>query len=210
MWFNLPPAHPDWSKAIRHLKKADPVLRGIIPKVGPCTLHPRRDLFIVLCQSIFSQQISTRVAEVLFARFRALFPRSRPTPRRVREALMGDETFIAGCGLSRQKKAYLLDLSHHFEQRLVPWRKFSRMTDEEVIASLTQVKGIGRWTAEMLLMFTLNRPDVLPVDDLGLRKGMQQAYRLGDLPKAAEMVKLADSWRPWRSIGTWYMWRQFD
>ena len=210
MWFNKPPAHPDWSPAIRHLKKADPVLRPIITKVGPCTLHPRSDLFIVLCQSIFSQQISTAVATTLFGRFRKLFPKCRPTPRRVKQLLLGDESLFAGCGLSRQKRTYLIDLAHHFENGLVPWRRFGAMSDEEIIESLTQIKGIGRWTVEMLLIFTLNRPDVLPVDDLGLRKGIQQAYGLTEMPKKAEMEKIAEPWRPWRSIATWYMWRQFD
>lgn len=210
MWSSTLPENPDWSLAVRHLKKVDPVLRPIIAQGGPCTLHPRSDLFIMLCQSIFSQQISTTVAATLFSRFRRLFPGHRPTPRRVRHLLLGDQSLYLGCGLSRQKRTYLIDLAHHFENKLIPWRRFAHMSDEEIIDSLTRIKGIGRWTVEMLLMFTLNRPDVLPVDDLGLRKGMMLAYKLKEIPKRAEMERIAEKWRPWRTVATWYMWRQFD
>src|ERR1051325_7522595 len=176
MWFEPPPADPDWKRAARHLRRADPVLAKVIDRVGPCTLHPRRDYFVVLCKAIFTQQISTPVAAVLFGRFRELFPLRRPTPALVAEALANNHVeVLRKCGLSRQKAAYLQDLSRHFLDGRVPTRRLGRMSDEEVIEALVEVKGIGRWTAEMFLIFTLNRPDVLPVDDLGLREGVRDS-----------------------------------
>jgi DNA-3-methyladenine glycosylase II len=208
MWFKTPTRAPDWADAVRHLRR-DPALRPIIRRVGPCTLHPRRDYFVVLCKSIFTQQISTKIATVLFARFAALFPNQRPTPARVVAALTGgvDDATLRMCGLSRQKRAYLLDLARHFVDGRIPTHRLARMSDEEVIDALVTVNGIGRWTAEMFLIFTLNRPDVLPVDDLGLRKGIQTVYRLPAMPKPLECVALAEPWRPWRTIATWYLWR---
>lgn len=198
----------DWSAARAHLRRADPALAAVITRVGPCTLAPRRDYFVALCQSIFSQQVSTAVAAVLFDRFRALFPSRRPTPTRVIELLEGgDEQRVRTCGLSRQKRAYLLDLARHFVSGQIDRRRLGRMDDEAVIESLTRVKGVGRWTAEMFLIFVLNRPDVLPVDDLGLRKGVQQVRGLAELPDALTCRTLAEPWRPWRSVATWYLWR---
>jgi DNA-3-methyladenine glycosylase II len=197
------PACPGWTGAERHLSKVDPILRRIIRRVGPCTLAPRKDYFAALCQSILNQQISTQVAIVIYNRFRDLFPRRRPTP----EALLQiDDVTLRGVGLSRQKLLYLRSLAEAFASGNVPVRRFNRM-DEEIIQSLIPVKGIGRWTVEMFLMFVLNRPDVLPVDDLGLKKGVQQAFGLPELPKAPEIIDLAQSWRPYRTVATWYLWR---
>ena len=182
-------------------------MRSIIERVGPCTLAPRRDYFVVLCKSIFTQQISTRIATILFNRFRDNFPQRRPTPQRVIEFLQSDSELVRACGLSRQKQSYLLDLAQRFLQGQIPTRAFSRMSDEEVIQSLVQVKGIGRWTGEMFLIFVLNRPDVLPVDDLGLREGARRFYGLKERPKARELTELGEQWRPWRTIATWYLWR---
>ena len=177
--------------------------------MGPCTLAPRRDYFVVLCKSIFSQQISTAVAATLFGRFRDLFPGRRPTPALVLAKLAGeDEAVLRHCGLSRQKKTYLLDLAEHFATGQIPTRKLARMGDEEIIESLVRVKGVGRWTAEMFLIFVLNRPDVLPVDDLGLREGVRDVHGLAERPAAAAVRALAEPWRPWRSIATWYLWRR--
>lgn len=209
MWFEPPPAEPDWAPALRHLRKADPVLRPIIARVGPCTLHPRRDYFVVLCKAIYSQQVSTAVATILFDRLRDQFPGRRPTPARVREFLTtgGDEQ-LRRCGLSRQKRAYLIDLAEHFVDGRIPTRRLSRLTDEQVIDALVRVNGVGRWTAEMFLIFTLNRPDVLPVDDLGLREGVRALYGLTERPAAAEVVARGEAWRPYRSVATWYIWRR--
>ncbi|MGD0539886.1 MAG: DNA-3-methyladenine glycosylase [Tepidisphaeraceae bacterium] len=200
-----------WSTARSHLAKSDPIMRKIADAIGPCTLMPNRDHFTVLCKSIYSQQISSVVAAVLFGRFREKFPRKRPTPGHALELLNhSDPNRLQGCGLSRQKRQYLIDLSQHFLSGKIPSRRLSRMSDEEVIESLTAVKGIGRWTAEMFLIFVLNRPDVLPVDDLGLQKAVKSAYGLAQLPKKAELTKLAEVWRPYRSIATWYLWRAAD
>ena len=189
-------------------------MRRLIEHVGPCTLAPRRDYFVVLCKAIFTQQISTAVAAVLFARFRKLFPAQRPTPQRVLELIdahgNGDGALLRQCGLSRQKRAYVRDLAWHFATDQIPTRRIVSMCDDEVIESLVKVKGIGRWTAEMFLIFTLNRPDVLPVDDLGLQKGMQRLFALRKPPDRKRLEKLAEPWRPYRSIATWYLWRGFD
>jgi DNA-3-methyladenine glycosylase II len=201
---------PDWSSARRHLSR-DPILRDIIAAVGPCMLKPRRDHFVLLCKSIYSQQISTTVATVLFGRFREKFPRKQPTPQLVRKLLTdGTEAELKGCGLSRQKKKYLIDLSEHFISGAIPNHQLSRLTDEEVIKALTAVNGIGRWTAEMFLMFVLNRPDVLPADDLGLQRAVKSAYGLKQWPKSSKLIKLAEPWRPYRTIATWYLWRSVD
>jgi DNA-3-methyladenine glycosylase II len=200
----------NWSVARRHLEHSDPVIRDIMAAVGRCTLSSRRDHFVLLCKSIYSQQISTTVAAVLFGRFREHFPQKRPTPQRVLKLLGAqDPKRFQGCGLSRQKRQYLMDLSRHFATGRIP-RHLSRMSDEKVIESLTAVKGIGRWTAEMFLIFVLNRPDVLPVDDLGLQRAMKSAYRLSRWPSARTMTKIAEKWRPYRTIATWYLWRAAD
>jgi len=170
---------------------------------------PPAGLFRGPCKAIFTQQISTAVAAILFARFRDLFPLRRPTPQLVFDALCNVEADVPRkCGLSRQKAAYLRDLSRHFLDGRVPTRRLGRMSDEEVIESLVAVKGIGRWTAEMFLIFTLNRPDVLPADDLGLREGVREVYGLSERPGAKALKEIGEPWRPYRSIATWYLWRR--
>ena len=209
MWFNESPQLADWTEATRHLNRVDPVLGKVIKGVGICTLRPRRDYFVVLCKSIYSQQISTKVAATLFGRFCRMFPNGRPTPTLVMQRLSeGDDDALRACGLSRQKKSYLLDLAGHFADGRVPTRKLSRMEDEEIIQALVGIKGVGRWTAEMFLIFVLNRTDVLPVDDLGLREGMRDVYGMRDRPTVAQMREIAEKWRPYRSIATWYIWRR--
>jgi DNA-3-methyladenine glycosylase II len=209
MWFEPPPADPDWKRAARHLCRVDPVLAKIIRRVGPCTLHPRRDYFVVLCKAIFTQQISTAVAAILFARFCQLFPSKRPTPNLVLEAIRnGNGEVLKKCGLSRQKAAYIEDLAQHFADGRIPTKKLGRMCDEDVIEALVEVNGIGRWTAEMFLIFTLNRPDVLPVDDLGLREGVRDVYGMPERPGAKALTEFGERWRPYRSVATWYIWRR--
>lgn len=208
MWFERPPGVPDWSAAEAHLRQVDPALATIIDHVGPCTLAPRRDYFVVLCKAIFTQQISTVVATTLFGRFRDLFPMRRPTPARVLVVLQGDPAVLRSCGLSRQKMSYLADLAQHFVDGQIPTRRITAMSDEAIIESLVRVRGIGRWTAEMFLIFVLNRPDVLPVDDLGLREGVRDVGQLAGRPTAAEVTARAAIWRPFRSIATWYLWRR--
>jgi DNA-3-methyladenine glycosylase II len=211
MWFDKPPRQPDWKTARAHLARVDPTMKHIIRRVGPCTLAPRRDYFVVLCKSIFTQQISTRIATILYGRFSELFPRKRPTPQLVLEVLNGhtdgDLERLKRCGLSRQKRTYIADLAQHFAEGEIPTHRFGRMEDEAIIESLVRVKGVGRWTAEMFLIFVLNRTDVLPVDDLGLREAVKKAYNLPERPGAAELREIAERWRPWRTIATWYLWR---
>ena len=208
MWFASSAVQPDWFAARRHLRKVDPVMAAVIKQVGPCTLRPRRDPFVVLCSAIFNQQLSVAAAATLFNRFRDQFPRRRPTPpATVAFLTTADPQLIKQCGISRQKQAYLVDLARHFVDGRLQTTRLGKWTDEEVIEHLTQVNGIGRWTAEMFLMFTLNRPDVLPVDDLGLLKGVQRAYDLPALPTKDQVRERAEPWRPYRTVATWYLWR---
>jgi DNA-3-methyladenine glycosylase II len=194
----------DWTEATAHLSRVDPKLAAVMQRVGPCTLKPGGDCFIALCRAIISQQISGVVAKAIVKRFKRLFPHSRPTAKHL--LTLTDEQ-LRSAGLSRQKMSYLRDLAAHFAEGRIPTRRFSKMTDEEIIQSLLPIKGIGRWTAEMFLIFVLNRTDLLPVDDLGVRKGFQKVYGLKTEPKAAKMIQIAENWRPWRTIGSWYMWR---
>ena len=209
MWFNPADSANGWKPAMKHLSRADNRLARIIRRVGPCTLHPRRDYFVTLCKSIYSQQLSVKVAATLFGRFRDQFPARRPTPARVREYLLTEgEAGSRRVGLSRAKASYILDLSDHFLSNRIPTRRLSSMSDEQVIEALVEVKGIGRWTAEMFLMFVLNRPDVLPVDDLGLREGVREVFELAKRPTPKEVIALGEPWKPYRSIATWYIWRR--
>ena len=196
-----------WSTAQRRLAKSDSVMKQIIRKVGDCTLAPRRDYFAKLCQSIYSQQLSTKVAHVLFGRFRDQFARRRPTPQAVVTFLQSDDEQIKAVGLSRQKRAYLHNLATHFCNDAALTRRFARMEDEAIIQSLIHIKGIGRWTVEMFLIFCLNRPDVWPVDDFGVRKAIQLAYGFKEIPTKKEMMQLGEQWRPWRTIASWYLWQ---
>lgn len=180
-------------------------------QVGPCTLAPLPKPFPMLVLSIFSQQLSVKGAETLYGRFRQRMPRSQVTPKNVLAALHGegawDEETIRQCGLSRQKRAYLIDLARHVVDRRLPLAKLSQFDDETVIEKLTAVKGIGVWTAQMYLMFTLCRPDVLPIADLGLQEAAKRSYGLAERPKGADLTALAEPWRPFRTIATWYLWR---
>ena len=206
MWFTAG-AGEQWAPAVAHLSRDKP-LAEVIRRIGPCTLVPRRDHFIKLCQSIFSQQVSVKAAAAMFHRFRGQFPRRCPTPQRVSAFLTdGDPKLIRQCGLSRQKRVYLLDLSRHFEHGLLPTRRLATMDDDAVIDALVAVNGIGRWTAEMFLIFCLNRPDVWPIDDIGLQEGVRLAYGHPARMTKAELTTFGERFGPWRSIATWYFWR---
>jgi DNA-3-methyladenine glycosylase II len=198
---------PDWSAAERHLQSACPHMKRIIARHGPCKLVPRRNYFVLLCRAIMAQQISTAAAATIFRRFAALFPRKTPKPDLLLK--IPDETLRAA-GLSRQKIVYVRDLARHFIDGRLPTRRFATMTDEEIIAALTAVKGIGRWSAEMFLIFTLNRPDVFPVGDLGIQKKLHHFYspRRKLPPKA--LIPLGQRLRPWRTVASWYLWRTID
>jgi len=192
--------------ACRHLKKVDPKLGRIIKRVGTCELHAvaPRDPFEALCLSIASQQLSTKAADTIFRRFCDLFPNRKPTPDGV---MTLSDAEIRGAGFSRPKVTFIKDLAAHVLDGRLDLKGLKKHPDEDVMRQLIAVKGIGRWTGEMFLMFTLGRPDVLPVDDLGVRKGMQIAYGLDEPPKPDVMREIGEPWRPYRSVGTWYMWR---
>lgn len=198
-----------WAReAVEHLRRADPVLARVIDAVGPFAPQLRRERFSALCRAIIFQQLAGAAAHTIYTRFVALFPGARfPTPRRVIEA---PETLLRGAGLSRQKIRYLKDLAAHVQSRALNFHRFPRMTDEEIIAELIGVNGVGRWTAEMFLMFNLGRPDVLPVDDLGFRNAVRRLYRMRKAPDAKRLRALAERWRPYRSAAVWYLWRSAE
>jgi DNA-3-methyladenine glycosylase II len=208
VFFPKPAKLPDWSSAVNHLRR-DRVLRRVIDRVGSCTLAPRRDPFNALVRAIYAQQISTVIATTLYGRLCEQFPRRTPTPAGLLRLLTapGNDELVRHCGLSRQKRAYLIDLAEHFLDGRINPRSLRRLEDEAVIDALTDVHGIGRWTAEMFLIFQLNRPDVLPVDDLGVRDAVRRFYQLPDRPRAEALRRVAEAWAPYRSIATWYLWR---
>jgi DNA-3-methyladenine glycosylase II len=196
--------HDNHAPARLHLAKTDPVLRQLIARVGPCQLVPHRHHFATLCDSIISQQLSTRVAEVIFDRFAGLYPQRRPTPQTVRETPLPR---LRSVGLSRQKASYLKDLATGFlDGRIRPGR-LARQSNEEIIEALVSIHGIGRWTAEMFLIFSLNRPDVLPVDDLGIKKAIQRWYKLPALPSPKKIRAIGKDWHPYETIASWYLWQ---
>jgi DNA-3-methyladenine glycosylase II len=198
------------ARARRVLMRRDPVLGAIIKRHGQCGLCGARDrdIYSGLIQSIISQQLSTRAAATIYGRFRALLPGSGgPTPHAV---LPLSEETLRGVGLSRQKISYLRDLSQKMLEGSLQTDSLSSLGDEEVIDALTQIKGVGRWTAHMILIFRLLRPDILPVGDLGIVKAIQNAYGLRKPPDARRMMKIAEPWRPYRSIASWYLWASLD
>ncbi|MGH7256181.1 MAG: DNA-3-methyladenine glycosylase family protein, partial [Nitrospirales bacterium] len=198
------PLDGSYPEACRYLSREDPVLRDLLTRVGPCRLTPRREYFATLCDSIISQQVSVVVAEVIFDRFAALYPRRRPTPSAVAATPLRR---LRAVGLSKQKIRYLRDLAAGFLDGRIQPRRFPRQSNEEIIVALDSIHGIGRWTAEMFLMFSLNRLDVLPVDDLGIRKAMQRWYRLRRLPSADTMRRIGRRWHPYETIAAWYLWQ---
>ncbi|MBM4123800.1 MAG: DNA-3-methyladenine glycosylase 2 family protein [Nitrospira sp.] len=199
-----PGARTSHAAAGRHLAQADPVLRKLIACIGPCDLTPRRRCFATLCDSIIAQQLSTHVAEVIFDRFAGLYPRRLPTPQAVAKTA---PTRLRAVGLSRQKSDYLKDLAAGFlDGRIQPGR-MARQSNEEIIEALVSIHGIGRWTAEMFLIFSLNRLDVLPVDDLGIKKAMQRWYGLRALPTARKIRAIGKTWHPYETVASWYLWQ---
>jgi len=197
----------DPDEAVAHLRGADPKLAPIIEAVGPLTLEPRDGAFRSLARAIFFQQLAGPAARAIMGRVLAALGTDEARFFAPQQLLAANDDDLRAAGLSRQKLAYLRDLSEKFAGGQLNEGEFAAEDDEEVIRKVTAVKGIGRWTAEMFLIFSLGRPDVLPVDDLGVRRGFQLAYGLDDLPKPEEMRRIAEPWRPYRSAGTWYMWR---
>lgn len=193
--------------AEKFLAKADPVMQNLISTHGKCLLKPQKDMFLVLCDSIISQQISVKAAAAIMKRFCTLFPKETPTPSLLLD--LPDEV-VRGVGCSGSKVKYVKDLAEKFENGTLRPNEFSRLDDEELIKTLIQVKGIGRWTAEMFLIFSLNRMDVMATDDYGLRKAMMQLYGLPDMPKRKQMLDISEAWKPYRSVASWYLWRSHD
>ena len=199
-------ATPDyWVDACTHLAKRDRVLKRLIPRFGNACLESRGDAFVTLARSIVGQQISVKAAQSVWNKFE-LLPR-RMTPANVLKLKVDD---MRAAGLSARKVEYLVDLALHFDSGRIHVKQWQAMDDEDIIAELVAIRGIGRWTAEMFLMFHLMRPDVLPLDDVGLINGISLNYFSGEPVSRSEAREVADAWAPWRSVATWYMWRSLE
>ena len=198
----------DWSPALAHLRASDPRLVRLIEKHGTPTLAPSTDAVQSLARAIVGQQLSGKAAATIWGRFLDVYPRGRmPAPAAI---LATPDAKLRAAGLSGAKAAAIKDLARHVvEKKLVPARLPSA-TDDEVAQMLLPIRGIGPWSVDMFLMFALARPDVLPVGDLGIRKGMQRHFKLRKLPEAARMRKLAAPWQPYRTVASWYMWRLLE
>jgi DNA-3-methyladenine glycosylase II len=193
-------------KAVNHLKKSDPVLRAIIERVGPCRMEFGLPEFCSLAEAIVYQQLNGKAAVTIFKRFAALAGEPL-TPDGILK--LSDEQ-LRSVGLSKQKSAYLKDLAAKTAAGLLDFGRLPELADEEVIRHLTQVKGIGVWTAHMFLMFSLRRPNVLPTGDYGVQMAIRKHYKKRKLPKPQDMEKIAKAWEPYRSVACWYMWRSLD
>lgn len=194
-----------WIRATSALSERDPALRQVIRQCSGAQLRRRARPFVTLARSIVGQQISVRAADAVWNRLSRELIVVSPTA-----VLQLGGAALSGCGLSARKAEYLLDLASHFEAGLVHPRRWNRMSDEEVIAELIQIRGIGRWTAEMFLIFNLLRPDVLPVDDIGLQRAVGLHYFEGEHPTRGQLLQVAERWRPWRTVATWHLWRTLD
>ncbi|HXT49283.1 MAG TPA: DNA-3-methyladenine glycosylase [Gemmatimonadaceae bacterium] len=195
--------------AVRHLKRSDPVLAAVIERVGPCRYTPRAtgSHLDALVRAIIGQQLSTKAASTIHSRVVALIDAEQPLPE---HWLALDDPAMRAAGLSRQKIAYIRDLARHVHDGSLPVSHLAELDDDEVIRDLTAVKGIGVWTAQMFLMFRLNRPDILPVLDLGIRNAIKRAYGMRKEPTAKRMHALAKPWAPYRSVASWYLWQSLE
>ena len=198
-----------WDDACKHLSKRDRVMRKLIPRLGEGRLQNRGDAFTTLARSIVGQQISVKAAQAVWNRFVAITP-GASTHIQPSSVLSLDITVMRGAGLSARKVEYLVDLAAHFESGAVHVPQWQQMDDEAIIEELIAIRGIGRWTAEMFLIFHLMRPNVLPLDDLGLIKGISVNYFSGEPVSRAEAREVGDAWAPYRSVATWYIWRSLD
>jgi DNA-3-methyladenine glycosylase II len=194
-----------WEEACRHLAKKDRVMKRLIPKFGDACLQSHGDAFTTLARSIVGQQISVKAAQTVWERFEKL-PR-KLTAANVLKLKVDD---MRAAGLSARKVEYLVDLALHFDSGAVHVKSWEGMDDEAIIAELVAIRGIGRWTAEMFLIFHLMRPDVLPLDDIGLISGISHNYFSGDPVSRSDAREVADAWAPYRSVATWYIWRSLD
>jgi DNA-3-methyladenine glycosylase II len=207
--WNEPATPAYWEAACRHLKRNDRVMRRLIPRYLDTRLQSRGDAFTTLARSIVGQQISVKAAQSVWDRLAlAVQPGGGPlVPSRVRSF---EVAALRAAGLSLRKAEYVLDLARHFDDGLVHPQRWDAMDDEAVVTELVAIRGIGRWTAEMFLIFHLLRADVLPLDDLGLLKGISLHYFSGESVTRAEAREVADAWAPYRSVATWFLWRSLD
>ena len=189
----------------KYLSQSDPRLGEVIGTVGGYSIKLRKDPFQSLVESIIYQQLAGSAASIIYGRFIKYYNNSPPLPEQILST--PDAVLKSSIGLSNKKIEYIKDLSARITDRTLDLVMLYEKTDEEIIAQLIQVKGIGRWTAEMFLIFCLGRLDVLPVTDLGIRKAMQKIYALSELPKPSEMLAISQPWRPYRSVATWYLWK---
>lgn len=197
----------DHDEAIIALRKKDKGLRKIIDACGPYTMKSKRGHFAALCRAIVGQQLAVAAAATIYERFRKLFPTGRPNP----EALLRiPKPQLRAAGLSNQKMGYLIDLATHFSNNTIPHRRLSKMSDEEVIDALTEVKGIGVWTAQMFLIFVLARSDVWPTGDLGIRRALERSFSVAPEASLDDLEQVGEPWRPFRSYAAWYLWRSLD
>ncbi len=194
-----------WDRAKRALAKRDPVMAGIMRAHPKVFMMPRGEPFFTLARAIVGQQISVKAAQSVWNKVLVCVEKISPE-----DVLKVKRTDLRACGLSDRKTEYIADLAQHFADGKIHVHRWPEMDDEAIIAELTEVRGIGRWTAEMFLMFNLLRPDVFPLDDLGLQKGICHAYFRKRKVSLRTMKKLGESWRPWRSVATWYLWRSLD
>ena len=193
-------------KAINHLKRSDPILAAIIEQVGPCRMEFGEPTFHSLAEAILYQQLNGKAAVTIFKRFTDL----AGDPLTPAGILKLSDAQMRSVGLSKQKTAYLRDLSEKTKAGLVEFERLPELSEEEVIQHLTQVKGVGVWTAHMFLMFTLRRPDILPIGDYGVQAAIKKHYKKRKWPKPAVMEKIARPWTPYRSIACWYLWKSLD
>ena len=194
-----------WDDACRHLVKSDRVIKRLIPQFGQARLESRGDAFVTLARSIVGQQISVKAAQTVWDRFTQLS--RRLTPSQVLKLKVDD---MRAAGLSARKVEYLVDLALHFEQGQVSVKAWTQMSDDDIINELVAIRGIGRWTAEMFLIFHLMRPNVLPLDDVGLINGISRNYFSGEAVSRSEVREVAQAWAPYCSVATWYIWRSLD
>ncbi len=195
-----------WDEASAHLIKRDRILRKVIPKLTTEWLAPRASPFVTLARAVIGQQISVKAADSVWGRFTAQCG-NRLTPNAVLEL---GEGALREAGLSKRKAEYIHDLAHHFAEKKIRPAAWINMDDEAVVAELCAIRGVGRWTAEMFLIFNLQRPDVLPLDDVGLLRAISLHYFSGEPVSRFEAREVAAAWAPWRSVATWYLWRSLD
>src|SRR5512132_2725798 len=197
----------EYEKARRLLMRRDPILRNAIKKIGPCLMadRQRKDHLSALVGAIVSQQLSTKAAATIFGRLVALFPDNHISDAAAIAAQ--SDAALRGVGLSGQKVSYLRDLSARIADGRLRLDELEALDDEQVIERLTAVKGFGRWTAEMFLMFRLHRPDVLPAGDLGIVNAIQRLYRLRKRPDPKRILRMGEAWKPYRSVASWYLWQ---